>query len=167
MTNIYRTRRRDQPAARVFPIRRPRRRWISHRQRTRPSIDADGLTAKGEGFDECGATTGVGSSMRSPGFVKAWAARTIEALFRSAVSCSVPATGRLPRLSTATCVPFFLQRPDNCLADKVGSTNHQNVLHGACNSLDDGATTSNKQSRSSLILSTTRDAPAQRRRSAR
>src|SRR6266704_2165669 len=25
---------------------------------------ADGLTAGGEGFDECGATTGVGSSMR-------------------------------------------------------------------------------------------------------
>jgi hypothetical protein len=40
-------------------------------------IDADGLTAGGEGFDECGATTGVGSSMRSPGFVKAWAARTV------------------------------------------------------------------------------------------
>jgi hypothetical protein len=40
---------------------------------------AGGLTTGG-GFDECGATTGVGSSMRSPGFVKARAARAVEAL---------------------------------------------------------------------------------------
>jgi hypothetical protein len=46
---------------------------------------ADGLTAGGEGFDECGATTGVGSSMRSPGFVKAWAARTVEAVWKRSI----------------------------------------------------------------------------------
>jgi hypothetical protein len=48
-------------------------------------IDADGLTAGGEGFDECGATTGVGSSMRSPAFVKAWAARTVEAVWKRSI----------------------------------------------------------------------------------
>jgi hypothetical protein len=54
-------------------------------------IDADGLTAGGEGCDECGGTTGVGSSMRSLGFVKAWAARTVEALWkRSILNSSFP-----------------------------------------------------------------------------
>jgi hypothetical protein len=48
-------------------------------------IDADGLTAGGEGFDESGATTGVGSSMRSRGFVKAWIAALAPPTLRALV----------------------------------------------------------------------------------